>query len=372
MKLLIAGDLTLQNRAVQSLWDNNQLEKSFLCVKSVLNNCDWAVVNLESPITESKSPILKDGPSLKNPLSILDIIEYCGFNAVTLANNHLKDYGSKGVEDTLNALRGKNVETIGVGRSISEARKPLIVKSEDIKIGVMNVCEHESSIVSNNVAGANPLDWPYLFQDITELKNHVDKILLIIHGGREHYQLPTPRMKREYKMLLDFGADVIVNHHQHCFSGYEIYKGKPIFYGLGNFFFDRPKCRNEKWNYGFMVELNIEKEKISFSMIPYEQCNDDIVIKIWEYESFKQQIEKLNYVIADDRLIDEEYKKLVASAKMLAPFIPFGNRVLRSLYYRNILPNFMSKKNMSLIENYVSCETHRELLLEFLKNRINR
>ena len=54
-------------------------------------------------------------------------------------------------------------------------------------------------------------------------------MFLILHGGIEHYQLPSPRMKKWYRHIIDLGASAIVNHHQHCFSGYELYNGKPIF-----------------------------------------------------------------------------------------------------------------------------------------------
>ena len=372
MKIVIAGDLTLQDRAARTIWKDHQLKKSFSDVKKELGKCDWAVVNLESPITEANVPIIKDGPSLKNPMQVFDIIKYCGFKAVTLANNHLKDYGSVGVQDTLRNCKNSGIDTVGAGVTISDARIPLLLKTENITIGILNVCEHESSIVTKTSAGANPLYFPNLFQDITDLRKNVDKIVVIIHGGRENYQLPTPRMKREYRMIIDFGADIIVNHHQHCFSGYELYKGKPIIYGLGNFFFDRVNCRNNKWNYGLLAEFDLCRDKIDFRLVPYEQCNDEAVVTVLDYECVREKIESLNEIIKDDQMLEMEFERMVSSAKMLSPFIPFGNHLLRSLYYRGMLPNFISKKNMALIENYISCETHRELLLHYFYNKNRR
>lgn len=168
-------------------------------------------------------------------------------------------------------------------------------------------------------------------------------------------------------MLADFGADVIVNHHQHCYSGYEIYKGKPIFYGLGNFYFDSRIKRNDIWNEGLLLKLDLKKEGFSFELIPYTQCNEKAVVRVKNYDLVKQKIEKLNGEIRDDKKLEEMFSKYVSSSKPLYPFIPFGNRLLRSLYFRDIFPSMISSSNKALIQNAINCETHREVLLHYLE-----
>ncbi len=370
--ILIAGDLSLQSRATKCLWNFNSIERAFCGVKQLAAICQHAIVNLESPVTSSSKRIIKDGPSLKNTSEVFKIINYCGFDIVTLANNHLKDYGSQGVLDTIDYCEKNGLQFIGAGDNLCNARKALILESNDVKIGVLNVCEHESSIATRTKAGSNPLDFVYLYRDILSLRKQVDKVIVIIHGGREHYQLPTPRMKREYRLIADFGADVIVNHHQHCFSGYEIYNGKPIFYGLGNFFFDHPHKRNDKWNYGMLLKLDIKKDSINFQMIPYEQCNEEAIIKILDINDFQENLENLNTIIADDVLLENAFNELVSSIRPLYPFLPFGNKYYRFLYHHGILPAFISKKNKANIENAISCETHRELFMYYFKKQIHQ
>lgn len=371
MRILIAGDLTLQDRAARCKWDDKQLKESFQTVRDVVGKCDHAIVNLESPVTTSTERILKDGPTLKNPLSVYDIIKYCGFDTVSLANNHLKDYGVKGVMDTLELSKKNELQTVGAGSNITKARQPLVLVSEEgLKVGIVNVCEHESSIATTNEAGANPLDCVNLYYDIATIKEKTDKVIVIVHGGREHYSLPTPRMRRDYHLIADYGADAIVNHHQHCFSGYEIYKGKPIFYGLGNFFFDRNSQRNDRWNYGFLLKLDIKKESIGFELLPYEQCNHEPDVRLLKYKDVELQIEEMNSIIANDDQLERQYDLLIKKARPLYPFIPFGGKLLRSLYYRGLLPRFISRKKMALIENAISCETHRDILLNYLNNDI--
>ncbi len=372
MKLFIAGDLSLQGRAKQCIWNQTRLTESFGGVRELLKGCDWSVVNLESPVTENVTPIPKDGPSLKNPPEVFDIIKFCGFNVVTLANNHLKDFGVKGVKDTLNLCKVNGLANLGAGISINEARKPLMLSDADFTIGILNVCEHESSIATEITAGAAPLDYPNLYNDITSLRHKADKIIVIIHGGREHYQLPTPRMKKEYHFIIDMGADVVVNHHQHCYSGYELYKGKPIFYGLGNFFFDNPSRKDEKWNQGLLLMLNIERDKTNFDLHPYVQCKNNIGIQIGEYASVESSIKKINEIISDDRMLNDYFKKMVFTSKPLAPFMPFGCHLFRALYYRGLIPSFISKKNKVLIENAISCEAHRDVLLQYFYMLIHK
>ena len=372
MKILIAGDLTLQDRAARCKWDDEQLKESFQSVRDVVGKCDHALVNLESPVTTCTEHILKDGPTLKNPLSVYDIIKYCGFDTVTLANNHLKDYGEKGVMDTLELSKKNFLQTVGADSNIKRARHPLVLASEEgLRVGIVNVCEHESSIATTNEAGANPLDYVNLYNDIASLKEKTDKVIVVVHGGREHYNLPTPRMRREYHLIADFGADAVVNHHQHCFSGYEMYKGKPIFYGLGNFFFDRASKRNDKWNYGLLLKLDIMKETIGFELLPYEQCNNEPEVRLLKYKDVELQIEEMNSIITNDGQLERQYELLIEKVRPLYPFIPFGGKLLRSLYFRGLLPRFISRKKMALIENAISCETHRDILLNYLNNDIN-
>lgn len=117
MRLLIAGDLTLQDRAVRTNWNEAALQNAFAGIKKIAEGCDHTIVNLESPVTECKKAIVKDGPSLKNLPVVKDIIKFCGFDIVTLANNHLKDYGCQGVLDTITFCQKNGIQTIGAGKT---------------------------------------------------------------------------------------------------------------------------------------------------------------------------------------------------------------------------------------------------------------
>lgn len=105
---------------------------------------------------------------------------------------------------------------------------------------------------------------------IKEAREKADSVVVIMHGGHETYQLPTPQMQQTYRFFVDIGADAVVNHHQHCYSGYEVYKNKPIFYGLGNFCFEPLGNVRPTWYEGYMVNLHFNADvEIKFDLIPY-------------------------------------------------------------------------------------------------------
>lgn len=245
------------------------------------------------------------------------------------------------------------------------------MESEGEKMAIINCCENEFSIATDLTPGANPLNPIRQFYKIKEARKYADFVLVIVHGGIEHYQLPTPRMVENYHFFIDAGADAIVNHHQHCYSGYEIYNGKPIIYGLGNLLFDNPNSRYSIWNEGYMVQINFD-EKITFDLHPYTQCNEEPNICLMNEEqkkSFKNKILDLNRIIASPK---ELMKALDAySIKnrkfILSSFTPWTNRLLLAAFIRGLLPSFLSTKRIINIKNRISCESHYDLTIRELK-----
>lgn len=178
-------------------------------------------------------------------------------------------------------------------------------------------------------------------------------------------------MKKKYRFLVYAGADLIVNHHQHCYSGYEIYNGVPIFYGLGNFYFDNPKKGNSIWNYGYMLNIDVS-DRLTYKIVPYEQCNAKPNLVLLEENAFIGKLKELNQIIADDVLLSEAFDDYIKkNKKPLSPFLPYQNHYLKALYHRGVLPSFLGRKNKVLIQNAVRCESHREVLLRYFDIEFN-
>lgn len=179
------------------------------------------------------------------------------------------------------------------------------------------------------------------------------------------FQLPSPRMVETYRFFIDAGADAVVNHHQHCYSGYEVYNEKPIFYGLGNFGFDLEKTVSKRpWNYGYMVEIDFS-QSVHSRIIPYYQYAEEPQIKLLEETAFNDEIKKINEVISSKEKLQEEvnaYYKKVASNE-LSLLEPYRGRLFGKLYDMGLLPQIIKGGKKYSILNHIMCESHHDKLL---------
>jgi poly-gamma-glutamate synthesis protein (capsule biosynthesis protein) len=188
-----------------------------------VEQADFSLVNLEAPIVEGKgSPIKKAGPNLKCNKSAIEALRYVGFKGVTLANNHFYDYGEEGALNTMALLNKVGISYVGAGKNLAEASRIFYQSIGNKTVAFINCCEHEYSIATEQTAGSNPINPVSQYYAISEAKTKADYAVVIVHGGIEGFQLPTLRMQDLYRYFVDCGADVVVNHHQHCYSGYEI------------------------------------------------------------------------------------------------------------------------------------------------------
>jgi len=198
-----------------------------------------------------------------------------------------------------------------------------------------------------------------------------DFLIVIAHAGNEFYELPSPRTKRLYRSLVDLGADAVVSHHTHAFSGYETYRSKPIFYGLGNFLYDWPGKRNESWNRGYVVRLSMS-DRIGFEIIPLKQCDEKAgVFRLndQEQEAFLKEVERLNGIIADDRQLEASFQAYCEKVfPMYDAFLePYFGKGITALRKRGFFPRLLSARKRLLYLNLIRCESHREVLLRLLK-----
>lgn len=367
MRILVAGDFCDVNRVSDKIKEE---QYGFLYddVKPIIEEVDYRFVNFEFPIVlKEGEPIPKCGPNLKGQKKSVDAIKYAGFNVCTLANNHILDQGEICCLDTKRLLEEAGIHTVGAGKNLEEAAEILYLKKVQETLAVINCCEHEFSIATETTTGANPINPIQQFYKIQEAKKNADYVLVIVHGGHEHYQLPSPRMKETYRFFIDAGADAVVNHHQHCYSGYEVYKEKPIFYGLGNFLFDNPNKRNGIWNDGYMVVISFGDPKSpSFKIIPYTQCNEEPKVTLIENEKeFFKNINSLNSTIADDKKLKAVHEKMMYFyAKGYQGILqPYLFRLDKGLYNHGFLPSLISQKKKYQLLNYILCEAHLERLI---------
>ncbi len=368
MKVLVAGDYCPQYR-VAELFNKNDFAEVLGEIKGVVDKVDYSIVNFECPVSNgAEKPIQKHGPKLCCSIDGIEALKWVGFNCITLANNHFYDYGDEGVKNTVDACNKNMIDYVGGGINLEKASAVLYKRIRGMTLAIINCCEHEFSIATEVSGGSNPLNPIRQYASIQEARKKADYVLVIVHGGHEMFQLPSPRMKETYRFFIDAGADAVVNHHQHCFSGYEVYKEKPIFYGLGNFCFDEKGSMGGIWNEGYFVVLSFA-DSISFEIIPYNQCDDKPIVKILPSNVYNQRISELNKTIQDENVLSEKVKEYYRSCLKQSSYIfePLMNRVYSSLRYRGILPSLVTNKRKLLAYDFIVCESHRDKILEYLK-----
>lgn len=373
--LLIAGDFAVRDRLEKSI-DCYEFQSVFGLIKPYVERVDYSIVNLECPVaTDSYKPILKNGGPLKCGETAVQALKYIGFKCVTLANNHFRDYGNAGCINTIEMLNKYSIAHLGGGVNISESKQPLYFEHNGEQIAVLNFCEHEFSIADEFSGGSCPLDLVENYRMVQIAKEHAKYVIVITHGGHEYFQLPSPRMKQTYRWFIEIGADAVINHHQHCFSGYEVFQGKPIFYGIGNFCFDKPGYRNSIWNEGFLVNLKLGKE-IGFDITPYCQCDQTpgvIPLSGNRYDDFMSKISSINAIIQDDNLLAEEFDRWCQSKYKSYDhcLTPYTCKWASLLWEKHLLPSFVPMRKLLVLYNRIACEAHRDVFINYLNHKIN-
>lgn len=376
MKILITGDFYPSGRVVD-LVHSNKIELLFGDFLQFISDSDLAITNLEAPLTNSINQIQKTGPNLKVPPHTADFLKSAGFNLVTLANNHIMDYGKEGLTDTLKVLNDTGLKFIGADTNKEKISNPFLLEKDKTKIAIINVCENEWSTLDFNGAGANAIDPISNYYQIKEVKRIVDKVIVITHGGHEYYNLPSPAMKKLFRFYIDCGADAVINSHTHCISGYEIYKNSPIFYSLGNFVFDDMNKINTAWTIGAAVRLEIRaNEKIKFDYVTFNQCNDEPVISIHDSErteKIKKHIHSLNTIISNDEILKKEFNIFIEKRKKLyrSYLEPHSYKIIGYLQRLKLFPSLWNIKKKKYLYNLIRTESHREILINLLEKDVS-
>lgn len=375
IKLFFGGDFCAQNRVLKKSKDR-KYDELFGELRDRIATSDYSILNLESPLLDEQThftEILKSGPHVKAPAKSVQLLKFLGVKAVGLANNHMLDYGQKGLESTMNALDKSNISYCGLTSGEGDYGDAIRLTIKNKRIVILNYCENEFSTINSKLC-CNSYDVISICRKIKEEKNNNAIVILFIHSGVEGFSYPTLKMKKDFHFFIENGADAIITHHSHCFSGYEIYRKKPIFYGIGNLSFDEENREQSKWNYGYCVELIIVGCEISFKVYPYIQGTPKIPgIKFLErnekeYEYFFNQLDIFNNIILDDVKLLSVYNEYVKSiSKYYLTFLsPYSHGILRVAVRHKLLPDFLFKRKKTLLLNVLRCESHYELLKESL------
>lgn len=345
-------------------------------LNKILKNAEYRIFNLEVPLTIQETPIRKCGPNLiANPKSV-NLFKEVGVNLFTVANNHIYDQGKKGFDSTIHVLEENDIAYVGGGENIKEAEKPFIFEYIDKKIGVYACAEHEFSIASETSSGANPINSFESYNHVKKMKEQCDYIIVLYHGGKEHYRYPSPDLQKYCRKFVENGADLVICQHSHCIGCKEEYHNGTIVYGQGNFLFD--DCEDECWKTSLLLDV-IPGGKIRYIPI-VKRKNKVYLANDEESKEILQQFESRSEKIKQKQFVKNKYQEFAES--MINDYLWNFSGANRSLLLRTInkisgykfckwyVDKKFDRKAVLSLTNYFECEAHRELIIEALKSKI--
>lgn len=342
----------------------------------LIQSADLSFVNLECPLTNHDQEINKSGPALKANIQCVEALRY--FSVIGLANNHCLDYGKKGLADTISACNGVGLPTVGAGLDINQAQQSYIQEIKGVKIAVIAVAEYEFNQSENGGPGSAPIDLIDNYAQIKKAQEDADIVIVTIHGGNEYFPYPRPGLRKICKHFIDLGVNAVVCHHPHVPGAYEVYKGSPIFYSIGNFIFDHSNPP-EGWTEGYIVQMSfntISKKLEDFELIPYEQSVTLGGIQLMEgnkKSDFLSRIESFRKKLVNEEEWFNEWSKFVEKHEhslIIRKYFPIGFRGLGFLARHLPLTRLLLPKSMLLPKlNLIRCQSHKELLQAVLEKR---
>lgn len=380
IKITICGDIC-PTKEILPLFENENIEELFHDVLDILKDSDLTIGNLEFPLSDSGIGIKKTGPVLRGKTKYIEIFKKTGFHLLNMANNHIRDCGNEGVRSSLSICNKYGIKTVGAGINKKEAAKPLILDVQDLKVGIMAFAEEEFNAATQEQAGANIFDAYESFDDISNFKKYVDYLIVLYHGGIEHYPYPSPLLQKKCRKMAVNGANLIVCQHSHCIGSMEEYNGSVIVYGQGNTLFGFRK-NDPEWNKGLILNLNLHKDinlsnlNSNIDFIPIQTRGLGMqIVRNRESKKILDDFGKRSQQTLDQNFINESWNNF-CEKKMphyLSQLLGFGRYLvhLNRLSGNLLVKVIYKRKNLRTILNLNRCDSHHEVVITILKKIVN-
>jgi len=268
--LIAVGDISYSREVERIVKKQKDINYPFLKIQDYLKSADLVFGNLETPITQ--------GPEIPNFEMIFrsnpgseQALKQAGFSILSLANNHTPNFGEKGLKDTFNFLNDAGIKYVGAGQNEQEAYQPVYIENKGIKFAFL--AYNDTNFVpayyeaSANHAGTAFMRINKMTEAVKEAKQRANFVIVSMHAGVEYDRKPNNSQINFAHAAIDAGADLVIGHHPHVVQTLEKYKGKYIFYSLGNFVFDQPQ--SEETKDGLAIKVYFAKDRIDkISLLP--------------------------------------------------------------------------------------------------------
>jgi Bacterial capsule synthesis protein PGA_cap len=229
--------------------------------RALIKSADIALANFENPAPNDPSWHTKGTVFSAEP-RFIDGLRNAGIDYVSLANNHIRDAGGAGILQTIANVTKRGIAVSGAGKNLAAARKPAVLEAAGTKVAILGYDAIAGSYhATATKIGSAPLSATIVKQDVAAArKAGADVVIVYPHWGTEYDPTPFANQKKLARMIIDSGADMVIGNHAHWAAAMELYKGKPIWYALGNFVFDQ--TWSEPTMEGITLELTFRGTKL--------------------------------------------------------------------------------------------------------------
>jgi poly-gamma-glutamate capsule biosynthesis protein CapA/YwtB (metallophosphatase superfamily) len=287
-RIAFIGDTLLGGEA-QAVLDARGYDYALRALRPLLRDADLVVVNHEGPLTTRDQPDTKLETGRRrywyraDPSSAVALAA-AGVRVVSLANNHVLDFGVDGLEETLSSLDAAGIAHCGAGPDDASARRPVIIDAGGLRIGFLSTMQRYHLYVRENLyasttrAGPARLRLHHIRQDIAALRRDADVCVVLVHWGR-NYRGVSPRQERLARALREAGADLIVGHHPHIPQRVEVIGSTPVLYSLGNGALGTPgRFHSGRPPYGLVAIADVARHSVTRLRLCLLHVNNDEVL----------------------------------------------------------------------------------------------
>lgn len=268
--LSAVGDVSLCDGVEKKILENGA-DFPFAKIKHIFSDADISFANIENIFSNCDDGRSSQAHLLKCQPEAFQAIVDASFSVVSLANNHILDYGDLGLKDTIDILDLHHILHCGAGSNLSKARKPGIINKRGITFGFLSYAMKGVQSASTNSGGAAWIDSEHIFRDMEALRFYVDHIIISLHSGLEFIDYPHPDHRNLCLEIANRSASLIIGHHPHVIHGIEMVKNCLIAYSLGNLIFDTMLMdyKTERSRQGLALRCRFTKDRIiDYDVIP--------------------------------------------------------------------------------------------------------
>jgi poly-gamma-glutamate capsule biosynthesis protein CapA/YwtB (metallophosphatase superfamily) len=259
--MLFAGDVMLSRTVGKRMKAEDDWKYPFEKIAPTLREADLAFANLECPVSDvgkNKGHLY----SFRADPRAIEGLTFAGFDVLSVANNHMYDWGRPALVDTMDRLRAAGIKPVGAGRNDLEAHYPVLVNLHGVRIAFLAYVDvpPREATAGLDTPGVAWLDPERALEDIRFARPLADLVIVSLHWGIEYTRKPQRSQVELAHKMIDAGADLIVGGHPHVVQPLEEYHGRYIAYSLGNFIFDQ---HDQPTHHGLMLRVTLEGKKIS-------------------------------------------------------------------------------------------------------------